>query len=298
MAKSHKHYTRSKEVAFHIGAHKTASTHLQKSLEMNKEEMTKLGVSYLDTTKYRRELSPLERAVSRGEDISEVKPKYKYVLDNHAPDAKRLILSDENILVLKNPIWKNGLYPQAEDRLRRTRDLINQQKVEFFLSIRNPSTFLPSLYIEYIRHFTFVPPEAFTRGVLLRRISWYELIKRLLNASHPDDVFSIWRYEDYSIDPTAAISRIIKFADPGKIQALKDRIRVTPPSEVVLETIKKCTDHPGENAKNLLGSFGRAQLSTMDKFQLHSPETAQRLNDIYEEDVAKIRSLDRVALIP
>lgn len=156
-------------IRFHIGAHKTATTHLQ---------MTLSGCSFQSGTRY----VPLKRL--RLTLISAVR-KGRPRLPWHRWYDGTWLFSDENIL----GTTENALRMYA-DPGRALRYFLDCQ-LSVFLCVRRYDTFLASAYGERLwRH----PYRPFDAALPVRR--WPDIV-RDLQRDLPGVPIHIWRYEDY-----------------------------------------------------------------------------------------------------
>lgn len=156
-------------IRFHIGAHKTATTHLQ---------MTLAGCSFRSGTRY----VPLKRL--RLALISAVR-KGRPRLPWHRWYDGTWLFSDENILGTTENALR--MYPDPAHALRYFLDC----QLSVFLCIRRYDTFLASAYGERLwRH----PYRPFDAAPPVRR--WPDIV-RDLQRDLPGVPIHIWRYEDY-----------------------------------------------------------------------------------------------------
>ncbi|MXU66205.1 hypothetical protein [Oceanomicrobium pacificus] len=197
------------EIALHIGAHKTATTSLQRSLRRNPLSLQKCGAAFLPTLEYRRLLTPIENRYRDGGDAAGAKAAFRAILDDHATGRQRLILSEENLLVLAKPFDTRGLYPRAVDRIGRTRELIGNRPVMHFLTIRSLSGWLPSIYGEYIRHFGYEPFETFHARAGDNPLSWADLASAIRAALPDGDTLSVLTFDTYLAAPRKALRPMI-----------------------------------------------------------------------------------------
>lgn len=90
-------------VAFHIGAHKTASTFLKNAIQSNKNFCRDAGVKLIPPWKYRKEFMPFETLIDDGGNLVRIFKEFETQLDKFAGDARRVMISEENTLVLSKP---------------------------------------------------------------------------------------------------------------------------------------------------------------------------------------------------
>lgn len=188
-----------RRLVFLVGAHKTASSHLQQSLLDAQAALTAHGVAIVPPKTVRADLTPVSALVRDG-----ISPEIGHgagaaFLPLHAGDAGTVILMDENILGStdrKMLMRKTRLYPWAHHRLGRILALFPDHDIEIGLAIRSPATFLPSCWSESLHHGPYEPFRRFIKNIDPLALSWAALADRLHEAS-PQARMIVWRYEDY-----------------------------------------------------------------------------------------------------
>lgn len=156
-------------IRFHIGAHKTATTHLQMTLA---RATFAPGTRYVPLKRLRRTLtSPVRKGRPR--------------LPWHRWYDGTWLFSDENILDTTQHALR--MYPDPARALRYFLDC----ELSVFLCVRSYDAFLVSAYGEGLwRH----PDETFAADLPARR--WPDVV-RDLQRGLPGVPLSVWRYEDY-----------------------------------------------------------------------------------------------------
>lgn len=188
-----------RRLVFLVGAHKTASSHLQQSLLDAEAALAPHDIALVPPRTVRADLTPVSALVRDG-----ISPEIGHgagaaFLPLHAGDAGTVILMDENILGStdrKMLMRKTRLYPWAHHRLGRIIALFPGHDIEIGLAVRSPATFLPSCWSESLHHGPYEPFRQFIKGVDPLALSWSALADRLHEAS-PHARMIVWRYEDY-----------------------------------------------------------------------------------------------------
>jgi len=186
---------RNTTVSLHIGAHKTATTHLQRTLQRNSEVLSQAGVTFLGP-KYLRDpehrlvdmfgLDGRGALIDGGEQVRML-----------ADGAPRLILSEENLLGLSMSDQRPGvLYPRAAVRIGRLLEHMSPKSATLFLSVREPAAWLTSLYSQKIKGGKIQSFEEFCKGFPPSDIAWSHLLRRF-TALNNHQCITVWRYEDY-----------------------------------------------------------------------------------------------------
>jgi hypothetical protein len=178
-------------IHFHIGAHKTASTHFQMTLA---KCSFRPGLRYVPLEFLRMTLTSPVR-------------KHRPRLPWHRWYDGTWLFSDENILgTTANAL---SMYPDPAQALRYFSDC----DLHVFLCVRSYDTFLASAYGERLWRHPFQP---FPGKLPVRR--WPDIVRDLQTAL-PESPIHIWRYEDYR-DHAASILQfysdngIIRFGNP------------------------------------------------------------------------------------
>lgn len=203
------------ELRLHIGAHKTATTHLQDSLSAQSGRILQSGLVYLSRSSVRE--SRLVRRInencqqrlggwrglrslvlgSRGRirSLEEV-----IVLPESHP--RRILILEENIIGSSSDLLM-GLYPRAAVRLAPWAKLMGDARPHIFLSIRNYADILPSAYSQALRDGTIREGMAAYRVHWLeRKPSWVDLIIATRSV-FGDARLTLWTLDYYSHSPSS-----------------------------------------------------------------------------------------------
>lgn len=183
-------------IVLHLGAHKTASTHLQKSLAAARADLAAGGCTYLGPDLLRRELRipSLERPLK---GILRKSAALRAALADIT--TPRLLLSDENILgETRPPSLAQGdqLYPGAEARLGKLLAALEMEGVTLALALRDPLALMVSGWgHQHVagREVSFAEYCAAVQPAALR---WSGLVERLMGCAGVRDLL-LWRYEEY-----------------------------------------------------------------------------------------------------
>lgn len=201
----------------HLGAHKTASTHVQTRLAAMRDALAADDRAFLPL----RALRDMRlRTLARRDPRAWFGPSglawaVRARLAPHLPDgARTLILSDEDFLGFADEALAAPSYPAAERRLRPLRALAAGRPTRLFLAVRSWDGYAPSAYAQLLRS-AHRPGgfDAIRRRMMREPPDWAGLAARLLRLFPAADLV-VWRYEDYRLNERAILAEIIG-ADPG-----------------------------------------------------------------------------------
>lgn len=179
------------DIAFHLGAHCTDDEALVRCLLKNRGALAVHGISVPGPARYRTLLR--DAAAQLGGAVASDETA-QMLLDEIVEEegARRIVLSFDSFMAF--PRWalgKGRLYPSATDRTVALEGLFPGHRIEFFLAIRNPATFLPALF-ERQKVKTY---DEFIDGCDPAALRWSNLVDRILGAS-PNAGLTVWCDED------------------------------------------------------------------------------------------------------
>lgn len=179
----------------HLGAHKTASTHLQNALHAARQVLMTHRVAYFGprVLRHRLGLQPVMPPVAA------MDPELLAQLHRHNGAGRRLVLSEENILGTTRPrLIARGaqLYPDAEARLGAVLSALGAHHVTLFVAVRMPLDFLVSAYGQQIYAGQVKPFAQYVAGIEPAALRWSDLVgrlRRLPGVAH----CVVWQFEQY-----------------------------------------------------------------------------------------------------
>lgn len=253
---------------YHLGVHKTATTHIQRVLKSQREELLAKGIDY----------TPLEELRSLTEPIfwkrAFRKRRFRRATRSDAPVV---LLSEENWLGPIEDTCICPVYPNLERRLKT----ISRTNAIAFLSVRNPADFAASAYSEALRHAADkVSLERTREAFLSAKDVWLGLVERIRDF-FPD--LRVWRYEDYRGNEEAYISMLAGtrvtvplIADPAETTRLPAR------------TIARF-----EALREARARFPKAQTlpstNIATRFEMFSEQERTRLTRLYEHELGLLK---------
>lgn len=182
-------------LTLHLGAHKTATTHLQRLLTTNREVIAAAGLTCLCPPDLRG------GALRMGYVASGAGPAEA----SGAPLRARLagagdvLISEENILGTAHDPSIPRLhlfYPDAAVRLGRVLAAAGRIPARLLMAVRDPAGFLTSAYSQRLLSGEIEPFEAYLQGCDPARLRWSDLVSRLCAVAGVSACV-IWRFEDW-----------------------------------------------------------------------------------------------------
>ena len=195
----------------HVGAHKTATTHLQQSLRSVLPQMQAAGIHYSDGSHWRGGPLRLAAALDDGPQGQQLLRRLRARFDVIDEIWPRQILSEENILGTLRPdslIGDRFIYPQAERRLNRLCGAFRRRPVTVCLAVRDPLDFFTSAFSMRVVGGRALVWEEYLNGFDPAAVSWTGLARRLLAARGVAQLL-VWRYEDYAALRLALLARLL-----------------------------------------------------------------------------------------
>jgi hypothetical protein len=197
-------------IHLHVGAHKTATTYLQKLLKDNLELLRNNGIGYLDLQSIRDELT----YKLRNENIAELDSGELIKLFFGRPvrtSDHTLIISDENLVGTCWQFLQSGqLYPTFEDKIRKVRRIFYGHEISLFFSVRSYDTFIASAYCEGIRNLgKYRRFNVFREMIDWETIDWPSIIQRMIESSGAEELV-LWRFEEFRTRADDIVSRMTR----------------------------------------------------------------------------------------
>ena len=279
----------------HLGAHKTATTHLQETLTLVRDGLARRGVDFIP--------NPLVRETGLAQRLWERRPiaRLPFVGPAHMRDAigatveplrigpDVVVLSEENVLGRPEHIFAEPFYPQVARIVGRLASLAGRAELVLFLSIRSYDTFLPSAWAEHVKHSP--PPPGGFEGMRARLVarppSWHDLVRRL-RAAAPAASLRIWRQEDYRANDAAIMAAVCGCPLPP-LPEISDPHWTRSPSAAAIAEAERIP--PGLPHAERLARVRDIYLDSDpggDRFRPFSAPERESLRAAYEADLERI----------
>ncbi|WP_296644396.1 hypothetical protein [Roseinatronobacter sp.] len=280
-------------LSIHIGAHKTATSHLQHGFSKARGILRKKSVAYFGPELLRGKLrlpSLAGKAATPPADLLAAFERNRMC---------RLVLSEENILgTTRADLVARGarFYPEAAPRLSRLLQALGCEDATLYLSIRAPLSFLTSAHGQQQNAGRFDPIESYLSQVQPDRLRWTELVQRLASVPGVTRVV-VWRYEDYpDIVPLVLdtmLGRGRRFDLPARKRLVGTSVRALEHARAAL------ADDPARNVTEVIRE-ARGLYPKSDEFPGPAPFEAARLQDDmarYEADCKELDAMPKVTLL-
>lgn len=197
------------QIVLHAGAHVTDESRLVKGLLRNAAALADRGIAVPPPSAYRGLLRNAAVAIGMGRLPGEDARRLlldEFLASHHAsladsvptgkgqdrPDPERLILSHENLFSLPSHAIDGGMfYRRAVERMTAIAQLFAGDRVELFLGLRNPASFLPALAAQ-------ADPVKFGAHLArteVRDLRWSRLLTDLRKSLPAIDI-TVWANED------------------------------------------------------------------------------------------------------
>ncbi len=241
-------------IAFHIGAHKTATSHLQRSLREATEALADAGVRFYGPAHFRLPGRSIQRLFGTLEKPGlEPRRTPQDQLTLLRKGGHRLVMSEENYVgVLNSPRRREVRmrYPYAARRVTALADALDAGGLDIFLSIRNPATFLTSAYCQQLLGGRIITMAQYLTVNPLDSVNWFSLVRRLRRARGVNRL-TVWRYEDYQPLFPQICAGLVGEDESRLVRPLPRRIHVGLSSRAVAEVLQKSDETAVERVANL-----------------------------------------------
>ncbi|MDB5526296.1 MAG: hypothetical protein JWM58_4059 [Rhizobium sp.] len=174
----------------HIGAHKTATTYMQKKLAINVDQLSARGIHYDPLEVLRRNFTNTLQDPAKGNSdfIARLRERIK---------VQHVIVSEENMPGVPGDLVRNGVYyAYARDRLKLVGSLLDITTPEIFMALREYSGFIVSMYCEYIRHREFISFADYFEIYKKSGFSWVKVVGDIVEAL-PGARVRLWDFSKF-----------------------------------------------------------------------------------------------------
>ncbi len=286
-----------KNIVFMIGAHKTATTHLQRSMVASRDALKQHDVAIVPPVPVGSNLLPLINMMRDKADPEILQAAASKFLEIHTGDQCNVLLMNENIPGTLGPnmlMAENKLYRFSPKRLKRFVSLFPDHNHVVALAIRNPASFLVSAWQETLKGSTFYPFEDYIKNIDLTQLSWVDMINRIQKAQEQKLPFVVWRYEDYS-QVRDALMRAIASAEAADAVTWLEETSNQGVSEAALHFLQAVGNVSKKNREDAMELFPRGP--DFPAFQPFDKQQIAEITKLYDEQWETLQSMDGVHTI-
>lgn len=167
----------------HLGFHKTGTTYLQKKLDINLSEND--DVQYYSRSKiYKAITRPL---IERKSGEYSEKDGLEFVRGILSKN-KRVVISEENLLGAFYSWKEDRFYPDSVENIKRLSDVFQGAKFKLFLTVREHSDWIESMYLQKIKNGYATDFSNFLQKTDVEKLSFSSLIKDMTAIDCVDEV--------------------------------------------------------------------------------------------------------------
>ncbi|QEW25814.1 hypothetical protein [Roseovarius indicus] len=286
------------DICLHLGAHKTATTYLQKRLDKNRDGLSEAGVQLFLPKDIRGKIglklpSPRQSDARNLQRCADTGQRLRRMIRNGVEDkprAKRVIVSEENLIgSCKNNLILKGLYPDIAMRLSLLSELFNHSSVSVYFAVRAYSKFFSSNYTSALRNGTLLEKDEVAASLWPLSRSWVDVVTEL-KAALPRAKLMIWRYEDFGQTEPNILASLAAGTD---LVSLDNRPLPTLSMDAV-SWLERKIQHgsfqlaPGKVSRRAMARHPAT--ATNPAFTLWSSEMTSELDERYEADWKEITS--------
>jgi hypothetical protein len=276
----------------HLGAHKTATTHLQETLAAIRPVLLEKGIDYIPLDAMRPVTNRLLRRSARIKQVfGRLSPELGRVIDGLRQGPDHVILSEENLLGRLEDCFALPPYGGLGWRLAALAGMLGETETRVFLTIRRMDEFLPSAYAQALRHNP--QKQRFTEiraRLLTRPPRWTEIVARIESAL-PRARVEIWLYEDYRAHAAEFVQRLTG-VDPGSLPEIEVPRSTATPSAAAIASMealdrRRLAGPRWTQMAQAICARDPASAKT-DPFRPFSAEDSARFAALYDEDCAAL----------
>lgn len=273
------------KIKLYVGAHKTATTHIQQLLHASREVLIENNVKLSIPEDLRESWLPALYEYSDN-DVKEC----KHVIMSERPNSEIWIIAEENISGVSYDLMTNsGIYPDLSKRLSSIKELFNKDTIEIYFSLRSYDTYYRSAYLEVVRNRGYLPFSEFYNANRFQDNNWLNVIDVFSNLFDEENI-TIWRYEDFEKVMPDLLKDLTGFHQVQNL-ILRYPIEITRPS-ISKKTIDVLASLPSDisqkESRQIVERLIDSQ-SSNDQYIPFTDDEVESFKHKYRSDILKIR---------
>lgn len=287
-------------LTIHVGAHKTATTHLQASWRAVIPQLRRRGLYYAGPIDLRQQRCPLTLALSDPPQSRKTGRARAY-FDMVREVYPQILISDENILGgTRREYFFDGegrVYPDAATRIGKLIAMLGHQPAVVALAVRDPARFQVSAFSLQLLQGTELDLVQYLDGRRPWAVDWTDLAQRILAVPGVLGLI-VWRYEDYGKLRPAILERLLPAGVAGKVPDPRP-VNVGLSQQGYEWLVKQAMKDSGADLRRLAGQARQKHLRAdgYDRLNLLSAGDAECSARAYADDMARLRRLPRVEFL-
>jgi hypothetical protein len=273
-------------IKLYIGAHKTATTHIQKLLDANREKLIANNIKLSTPDDLRGRWLPALYKYSNLNDTN-----YLRAIRSECPEKGTWIVAEENISGTSYELkTHSGIYPNLKSRLYTIKNIFKDDNIEIFFSIRSYECFYRSAYLEVVRNRGYTPFSEFYDERRYENNSWVDVLD-IFSSIVPEENIMLWCYEDFrEIMPDVlrgltGLDSVDEFISGYNVETTRPSL-----SKKTVEVLASL--HPVISQTESLQLVERinSAYASSDYFMPFSKGEIEKFQDKYKADVSIIRN--------
>lgn len=268
-------------LALHLGAHKTATTYIQRSFATNLETLKAKGIYFLPLDILRKNFTSLLTGTEETDITRELLAACR---------RQDVVISDENIAGSPGDVIKHGTYyPNVGKRLAKVMAKTGNSTPEIFFGFRDYASFVISSYCEFLRHREYVPFAPYGEAFAKSGFSWLQVVDQIVREAPKADV-TVWDFALVKTDVNRILSAIAGF-DASSLEKPTEPLRSSFSAQTVTALDHLAKIMSPDMVGRAVGPMSRAFPKGADfpAFNPFDKATTDRLTERYQADLDTIR---------
>ncbi|MDE0588429.1 hypothetical protein OU789_00655 [Halocynthiibacter sp. C4] len=309
------------ELSLHVGAHKTATTHLQQTFKKNNDLLLSAGAKFYgpkelrdDSIQFSERLglkipSSLSDGNRGGRSTGEserrkVQDSQKLNMPAMIGEYERVIISEENLIgpyVRPEKELSGRLYPRSDMWLREFAKCIPETPVNLYFSTRMIADHIASQYAQKLKAGVGISFRNYATKIDCFGPLWADVIERFSKIEGIEQIY-VWRYEDYK-DVHRKVMSLMAGSDEliSRFDVISKRSNLGLSQRAVDEILSYTPEKDdGCSNRSAIAKSIRDDFPISDENPKFAPWSETELAasaEAYEEDIDRICELPKVTLI-